>query len=222
MHCGYVWLKREPFERCGYGQFFIQEHRSHYPFNDSVRKGKSIHNKWQPAQENRRWQRNFNSWGQQTAQAVRRDKKSYEKYDSNVIGVQKVKHEGVSKTANVSVKQNINDVEISIDNNNFIYTGLEIEPEINTELVLDTDYTIEYQDNINTGNAKIIITGLNNYYGVKEIEYTINKKEITQDMFTINNNNCIYSGERIEPEIESTIDSKYYIVEQNNLINVGT
>ena len=47
-------------------------------------------------------------------------------------------------------------------------------------LIEDTDYTLSYENNVNAGTAKVIITAKGDFYaGEVEIEFTINKAEPT-------------------------------------------
>ena len=46
-------------------------------------------------------------------------------------------------------------------------------------LVLDTDYTAAYKNNINVGMATLTITGINLYEGTRDINFLINKRDIT-------------------------------------------
>lgn len=46
-------------------------------------------------------------------------------------------------------------------------------------LVLDTDYTTTYKNNINIGMATLTITGINLYEGTRDINFLINKRDIT-------------------------------------------
>ena len=55
------------------------------------------------------------------------------------------------------------------------YDGKEKRPSVSSSKLLSDDYTVEYENNINVGIAKVIITGQGNYTGRKEIEYTIKK-----------------------------------------------
>ena len=70
----------------------------------------------------------------------------------------------------------------------YVYTGSEIKPEIivtdddGEELVPDEDYTVEYKDNIDAGEATIIITGIGLYSGEVIREFTI-KKAKTKVLF---------------------------------------
>ena len=59
-----------------------------------------------------------------------------------------------------------------------IYTGHAVEPEVTVKhgdkvLVLDTDYTIAYTNNIKVGTASVSITGKGNYTGTVTKEYSI-------------------------------------------------
>ena len=63
---------------------------------------------------------------------------------------------------------------------NKTYTGkaLTQEPIVRvgtTTLTLNSDYTIAYQNNINTGTATVTITGIGNYIGSKVVAFEINK-----------------------------------------------
>ena len=59
------------------------------------------------------------------------------------------------------------------------YTGSEVYPEVTvtdgtTILVKDKDYTLTYSNNKDVGeDAKVIVTGINDYYGTKEIKFQI-------------------------------------------------
>lgn len=63
------------------------------------------------------------------------------------------------------------------------YTGSAVEPEVEViptlpelvgkELVKDTDYTVEYTNNVNAGEATAIIKGIGNYTGVVEKKFNV-------------------------------------------------
>ena len=59
------------------------------------------------------------------------------------------------------------------------YTGSEVYPDVTvtdgtTILVKDKDYTLTYSNNTNVGeDAKVTVTGINDYYGSKEIKFQI-------------------------------------------------
>lgn len=69
---------------------------------------------------------------------------------------------------------------VEVDTANEVYSGEEFNKVIlvkDNETVLkeNEDYTVEYVSNVNAGNAKIIITGINNYDGTVEKTFTIDK-----------------------------------------------
>lgn len=92
--------------------------------------------------------------------------------------------------ANYNIIKNI-PVEIKVDKKDIakvtfsemkskVYTGEEQTQNIyikdgDVKLVRDKDYTVEYQDNIEVGTAKVIITGVDNYTGEKVLEFAIEK-----------------------------------------------
>jgi hypothetical protein len=65
-----------------------------------------------------------------------------------------------------------------------IYTGLPLIQQMvvkynGTELTEDTDYTVDYEDNIDVGTATLTITGIGNYTGRKIITFEIVKASNT-------------------------------------------
>lgn len=84
-------------------------------------------------------------------------------------------------------KQNDENESVNIQNASILdipsldYTGNEIEPDVTltyngVDLVKNVDYTIVYSNNINASKlAKISISGIGNFYGTKDVYFTINK-----------------------------------------------
>ena len=70
-----------------------------------------------------------------------------------------------------------------LEETNYIYTGREFTPSLTrhtynaTNLVESIDYVISYLNNINAGTGSVIITGINNYTGVVELNFNIAKKQ---------------------------------------------
>jgi hypothetical protein len=61
-------------------------------------------------------------------------------------------------------------LEISAVAGDFVYNGAEHKPSLTVkwrgaELKLDFDYTITYENNVNAGTAKVVITGKGNFNG---------------------------------------------------------
>ena len=82
-------------------------------------------------------------------------------------------------------KADISSAEITYDAGPYGYTGKEWKPEVavsfnDAALTADTDYTVSYENNINAGTAKIIITGIGDHFtGSTEKTFTINSAEIS-------------------------------------------
>lgn len=67
---------------------------------------------------------------------------------------------------------------VQVKGDKFVHTGTAITPKITlmdgtTTLIEGTDYTLDYENNVALGNAKIIITGIGNYEGTLNQEFTI-------------------------------------------------
>lgn len=66
-----------------------------------------------------------------------------------------------------------------IVNDTSLYDGSEKRPSVTVKdlngkvLVQDTDYTVSYENNVNVGTGKVIITGIGNYSGTKETEFKV-------------------------------------------------
>lgn len=71
-----------------------------------------------------------------------------------------------------------NDFTVQVKGDKFVHTGTAVTPKITlmdgtTTLIEGTDYTLDYENNIALGNAKIIITGIGNYEGTLNQEFAI-------------------------------------------------
>ncbi len=85
-----------------------------------------------------------------------------------------------------------------------VYTGSAIEPEIvikdgTYDLVAGTDYTLEFDDNINVGTATVTATGAGNYTGSLTAAFTINKKSPVITIGSIPDQQ--YTGSEIKPDV---------------------
>ena len=135
-------------------------------------------------------------------------------------------------TPEITEKLDINDEQVVISAvEDETYTGSAIEPKVTilyneTELIENTDYTLEYKDNINSGTATIKIVGQGNYTGTKELSFQINSRNVTTLKYS-NINNYIYSGKAITPKPTIThngvrmVNGKDYTLEYKNNTNVG-
>lgn len=90
----------------------------------------------------------------------------------------------VTKSFTIS-KAQISSAAITYDAGPYGYTGKEWKPEVavsfnSATLTAGNDYTVSYENNINAGTAKIIITGIGDHFtGLTEKTFTINSAEIS-------------------------------------------
>lgn len=137
----------------------------------------------------------------------------------------------VNKTESTIPKININDANVGLTNNSFIYTGNNITPKVevtynNNKLLENLDYTLTYDNNINVGIATITIKGIGKYSATKSTTFTITKRNISDSSITYNNS-YKYTSNEINPTVtiilngkELKLDVDYKVTYSNN-INVG-
>lgn len=131
--------------------------------------------------------------------------------------------EGYGTVTNIKKAEfTVNDVE---------YDGTAKEPTVKVvyngeELVLNTDYTLSYSNNINVGTAKVIVNGIGDYRSTKEITFDIIAKDISKlSISSIDKQE--YTGNAIEPSItikdgnKVLVEDKDYEITYINNINVG-
>jgi len=89
----------------------------------------------------------------------------------------------------------------------YTYDGSAHRPAANAPGLFEgKDYTVSYANNINAGQAALTITGKGNYIGSLSVNFTINPKSITADMFNAIPD-VVYTGQRHTPAV--TITSAY-------------
>lgn len=111
-------------------------------------------------------------------------------------------------------------------------TGSAITPEpvINFNgmtLKKDKDYTLSFENNIEPGTAKVIATGIGNFRGTIESDFTIIKRSL-KDASISCSREYTYTGDAILPSLKVSIENKvlvrdvdYTLTGENN-INAGT
>lgn len=103
----------------------------------------------------------------------------------------------MSEVVNFSAKSlTSSDITIQLSQSSYNYSGLNITPDVTVKdkeitLKKDTDYTVEYSNNLNSGTATVTVTGKGNYKDSKTSEFTINKVTLTP---TAKANNKQYDG----------------------------
>lgn len=138
----------------------------------------------------------------------------------------------VTKSFTIS-KAQISSAAITYDAGPYGYTGEEWKPEVavsfnDAALTADTDYTVSYENNINAGTAKIIITGIGDHFtGSTEKTFTINSAEISGCTFAPIAD-VTYNTKAHTPEVTVAISGrtleadKDYTVSYASNVNAGT
>ena len=130
-------------------------------------------------------------------------------------------------------KADISSAEITYDAGPYGYTGKEWKPEVavsfnSATLTAGNDYTVSYENNINAGTAKIIITGIGDHFtGSTEKTFTINSAEISGCTFAPIAD-VTYNTKAHTPEVTVAISGrtleadKDYTVSYASNVNAGT
>lgn len=119
---------------------------------------------------------------------------------------------------------------------NLFYTGQAIEPELTLHdynrgyvLVKGTDYSVKFENNVNAGKAKAVITGKGLYQGQKTIEFDIGKRPFYMDTtVTPAKSSYAFTGNEIKPDVKvvsggrTLVKGTDYTVSYQDNINVGT
>ena len=149
---------------------------------------------------------------------VKYEKEGYETAWSGWMTVPPIQTEvniGLKSTAPKTVELD-NSTEIDGVSNK-IYTGKPIEQDITVnfggkELAKDSDYTVEYADNINAGTATITINGIGSYTGTVAKTFMILPGKTTRgDMFNLANN--------VKVTWKEVPGAKYYKVYREGITN---
>lgn len=126
----------------------------------------------------------------------------------NTAGEKYAKDNGFSYYA----YNNIASADISLSQSSFDYTGKAIQPDVTVTynsklLTLNTDYTISYSNNKNSGTGIVTIKGIGNYRGIKTASFVINPisaQNATVDSIPTQD----YTGKAVKPAPVVQLDGK--------------
>ena len=138
----------------------------------------------------------------------------------------------ITLTSSIGMKD-ISNASVECISFSYIYSGAPCTPELTVKvdgltLKKDTDYTVEYVNNINHGTATIIIRGMGTYTGYRTETFVINPKDISNASVGGVGLAYGYSGKAYTPELTVKVDGLTlkkdtdYMVEYVNNVNVGT
>ena len=128
----------------------------------------------------------------------------------------------------------IKDAEIVLSKDQYIYSGKRNTPKATVvfagkTLIENVDYTISYEDCIDAGMARVVVSGEGDYGGTAEKTFEIAQKDITGANITIPQECYEYVSKEIRPEATVTLsdgtvlkNATEYIVDYTDNIEVGT
>lgn len=114
---------------------------------------------------------------------------------------------------------------VSIEKTEYEYTGEAIRPNVTvrveeTLLTLDKEYSLEYADNTEVGEGKVIVTGIatSGYTGTVEVPFSIVEKEDEQEPVALEESHVkldktefTFDGKAIEPAVTVTVGDKVLV-----------
>ena len=162
------------------------------------------------------------------------------KYTNNInTGTAKVTVTGagnykdsVEKTFTID-KKSIKLTDITLSSTSYTYNGSSKTPAVTVTdgtktLVSGTDYSVKYTNNINTGTAKVTVTGMGNYKDSVEKTFTIDQKSLSNAEVNLSSSSYVFNGKAKKPTVTVTLGTKTlisgtdYSVKYTNNINAGT
>ena len=75
-------------------------------------------------------------------------------------------------------RTDISTVDLALESTDYQYNGEPRVPKVICQLVINTDYTVKYEDNINAGTGQVIVSGINKYKGFKILYFSIKAKSV--------------------------------------------
>ena len=117
---------------------------------------------------------------------------------------------------------------VTLEETEYEYTGEEIRPNVTVRveeelLTLDKHYYLEYADNTQIGEGRVIVTGIatGGYTGTVEVPFTIVDKEsepeetqpvtLEESHVSLNKTAFIFDGKTIEPAVTVTVGDKVLV-----------
>ena len=138
----------------------------------------------------------------------------------------------VKKTFTITPKS-IKLTDITLSSTSYTYNGSSKTPAVTVTdgtktLVSGTDYSVKYTNNINTGTAKVTVTGMGNYKDSVEKNFTIDQKSLSNAEVNLSSSSYVFNGKAKKPTVTVTLGTKTlisgtdYSVKYTNNINTGT
>ncbi|RKJ67080.1 leucine-rich repeat domain-containing protein [Roseburia sp. 1XD42-69] len=117
------------------------------------------------------------------------------------------------KSVNFDIYALIKDCDVNLSYTSIQYDGTEKKPVVEVlhkgkRLKEGENYLLEYENNIEEGTAKVIITGKNGYRGSQILTYQIYKKSIIECDINLSYESVQYDGTEKKPDVEVSYKGK--------------
>lgn len=98
------------------------------------------------------------------------------------------------------------------------YSGTDIEPSLSLTyfdhaLQLGVDYSVSYRSNVDAGVGYVVVAGLGNYTGVRELPFEITPLDFSTSARVSDIPTQLYQGVPVEPEVELAVDGTVLVRE---------
>ena len=133
----------------------------------------------------------------------------------------------VEVTLTFQNRESIADANVLLSPTSFTYNGSEHTPEVTVKLgeegneattggpqssvvtlIANTDYTVEYEDNVEAGEATVIVTGRGQYTGSATTNFTIDKADLETTVTIEAIPDQTFTGESIKPAVNLTFNDE--------------
>lgn len=109
-------------------------------------------------------------------------------------------------------RRSIADASVTISANSFPYTGEPITPGVTvivsgTVLSANVDYLLEYRDNVDVGQGKVVLTGIGDYYGMKEATFYITSGAMPSGSWDFDITKTVLNGQKDLSSVSSNFRS---------------
>ena len=123
---------------------------------------------------------------------------------------------GFSFSAYADDAKVLKDTNVTLSQQSFVYDGTAKNPAViynGITLSENTDYTVQYSNNVDVGTVKATITGINNYSGtaVKEFKITPIKFDDKKVSVSLEKSSFVYNGQSITPVVYVAYNHNYLI-----------
>lgn len=118
-------------------------------------------------------------------------------------------YEGTGVTYTFNIVEAIDSHITGLSETSFAHTGEEIKPELVTDgkVTENTDYTVTYENNIDVGTGKVIVTGINNYRSSVSFEFTITEQTTESETKSSDTTDTFSTDTKTDESTDETVTS---------------